>query len=453
MRCLGLWAPLLFSPCAPVTADDDPSPVKVEVQKSQIDVEVQKFCPYLSELPDVYEDVWRRLHTMAMLLEEEKQSAMDLRVRANVFCRQLKLLKAAVAGEVLPTAQLANSCPSLFALYFESAAEVAFQLRQPRRSRALLQLGTPLRLMALSRTLFTPTETREQKDWQSSLSKRYHDKLKTLVDYGPEEREWELLNSTQGRELSDSTRASARVEIHSLCDIRWPGANLENVTFNVSEQNHRAYATRWGYSYTMHQHTPLGEQEPQYGKIQIAIDAMEREDPPDWFLWLDCDTLVGNRSISVDDLLNTYDLQDVAWAVAEETSGINTGVFLVQGGSHRDRSLQFLKEASSSPWRFVWDQSMFLHQMAKDSDLFAESVCQVQDLDDGLSMPDFAWSTKFRTLPQKAMNLYGEGSALQWGATAWKPGDFVLHLAGCPLVEKECRDTFDGVASWIELNN
>ena len=39
---------------------------------------------------------------------------------------------------------------------------------------------------------------------------------------------------------------------------------------------------------------------------------------------------------------------------------------------------------------------------------------------------------------------------LQWGASAWQRGDFILHLAGCPLVEPPCRQTFEEVAQWVE---
>ena len=41
-------------------------------------------------------------------------------------------------------------------------------------------------------------------------------------------------------------------------------------------------------------------------------------------------------------------------------------------------------------------------------------------------------------------------SRLQWGASAWKRGEFILHLAGCPLVEAPCRETFDEIAKWVE---
>ena len=39
---------------------------------------------------------------------------------------------------------------------------------------------------------------------------------------------------------------------------------------------------------------------------------------------------------------------------------------------------------------------------------------------------------------------------LQWGASAWQRGDFILHLAGCPLVETPCREVFEDVARWVE---
>lgn len=41
-------------------------------------------------------------------------------------------------------------------------------------------------------------------------------------------------------------------------------------------------------------------------------------------------------------------------------------------------------------------------------------------------------------------------SRLEWGTSAWKRGEFILHLAGCPLVEAPCRETFDEIAKWVE---
>ncbi|OLP87612.1 putative alpha-1,2-galactosyltransferase [Symbiodinium microadriaticum] len=275
--------------------------------------------------------------------------------------------------------------------------------------------------MALSRALFRPDETRAGKEAQSTLSAKYASKLRDLhMKYGLEEKEWQIVD----------TDHQNWVAVHSLCDSNFAGGNLENVTSGITERNHKSYAERWGYEYTMHTQTPLAEQEPQFGKLQIAIDVLSSEKPPDWFLWLDCDALVTNRSISVESLLRTYQLSEKDFVVAEEVSGINSGVFLVRGGAER-RGLRFLEEAMQSDWRFVWDQTMLLRQMAQESDLFGATMCS--DFAE-----DFRWAPHFGLVPQHAMNLYGEGSALQWGASAWKPGDFILHLAGCPLTEPAC---------------
>ena len=58
-----------------------------------------------------------------------------------------------------------------------------------------------------------------------------------------------------------------RVVVHSLCDGGFAGGNLENVTFSITERNHKSYAEKWGYEYTLHQQTPLADQETQFGEF------------------------------------------------------------------------------------------------------------------------------------------------------------------------------------------
>ena len=171
---------------------------------------------------------------------------------------------------------------------------------------------------------------------------------------------------------------------------------MENVTFSTTELNHRSYAERWGYEYTMHHLTPLPDQEPQFGKLQIAIDVLGSDEPPDWFLWLDCDALVTNRSISLDSLLQTYEVSEKHFVVAQEVSGINSGTFLAKGGPERS-GLLFLERVLSSDWRFVWDQTMLLETMARDSDLLAEETCN------GGEVRDFQWAPHLGLVPQHAV--------------------------------------------------
>eukprot|EP00438_Fugacium_kawagutii_P034329 Skav216684 [mRNA] locus=scaffold91:133277:135477:+ [translate_table: standard] len=158
----------------------------------------------------------------------------------------------------------------------------------------------------------------------------------------------------------------------------------------VVVRNHRSYADKWGYEYEMLFQRPVADEEPQFGKLQVALEVLSQHPPPEWFLWLDCDTLVTNRSISIQDLLVTYDIGE------DETSGINSGVFLLRGG---DPGLRFLKDAMTSNWRFVWDQTMLLHQMAMDSDLLGQDMCRKWRKGEDISR-DFQWAPHLRLVPQ-----------------------------------------------------
>merc|ERR1712196_430655 len=100
----------------------------------------------------------------------------------------------------------------------------------------------------------------------------------------------------------------------------------------------------------------------------------------------------------------------------------------------------------ASPLRMVWDQSMLFHRMSTESDLLAREACNM----DPSTFADFQWASTFRVVHQHAMNLYTSGSAAQWGATAWTPGDFIIHFAGCPMTESECWRRFTEQSAWIE---
>lgn len=397
---------------------------------------LSSFCPHLDEIPEIFTTFWQRLHSSVVQLQHDiSMDAGEPDHETRALCVQLALLRSIIQGQAgIPFPQAVNSCPTLMAIYFQWSSGLALDATQPLRSRALLQLGAPLQLMALSRALMRPDESKEFKDRQRAVSTKFSEKLQ------------KLRGNTDGLPWKLGTDPQPRVVVRSLCDATFQGGNLENASFNVTERNHRSYAEKWGYDYEMLFQRPVADEEPQFGKLQVALEVLSK-DIADWFLWLDCDALVTNRSISIADFLQTYLVtEDAHFVVAEETSGINSGVFLLRGG---EVGLRFLRDAMSSDWRFVWDQTMLLHQMAMDSDLLGQDMCSKWRKGEDVSH-DFHWAQHFRVVPQHALNLYGEGSALQWGASAWQRGDFILHLAGCPLVEPPCRQTFEEVAQWVE---
>ena len=52
--------------------------------------------------------------------------------------------------------------------------------------------------------------------------------------------------------------------------------------------------------------------------LQVALEVLSKHSV-DWFLWLDCDALVTNRSISIADFLQSYLVtEDAHFVVAED---------------------------------------------------------------------------------------------------------------------------------------
>merc|ERR1712146_496271 len=141
-------------------------------------------------------------------------------------------------------------------------------------------------------------------------------------------------------------------------------------------------------------------------------DVLSGAQPPDWFMWIDCDALVTNRSISLEMVIRTHNISNMAhFIVAEEANGINTGIFFLRGS---EPARDFVQRVAKSHWTSVWDQSMFLHRMAEDSGVLSSGDCK---------RDDFEWAPHISVVHQRAFNLYTEGSAKQWGAEAWTEGD------------------------------
>lgn len=118
---------------------------------------LETFCPHLHEVPAIFTTFWEKLHRTAVQLERDLAAhadASDPQHEIRALCVQLALLRTVVHGDAgLAFPQAANSCPTLLGIYFEWASGLALRVEQPRRARALLQLGAPLQLMALSRAM------------------------------------------------------------------------------------------------------------------------------------------------------------------------------------------------------------------------------------------------------------------------------------------------------------
>eukprot|EP00928_Gymnodinium_smaydae_P002344 TRINITY_DN10831_c0_g1_i1.p1 TRINITY_DN10831_c0_g1~~TRINITY_DN10831_c0_g1_i1.p1 ORF type:complete len:261 (-),score=72.69 TRINITY_DN10831_c0_g1_i1:59-841(-) len=258
-----------------------------------------------------------------------------------------------------------------------------------------------------------------------------------------------------------------------MCDASIAGERLEGVRPEVTRKNHLGYAMRWGYGYRMHSRSPV---EGEVAVLHLVSQTMNEPDSSEWVLWLDCDALIANYSLPIQALMETYgfaggaectsasasstcDAEDVMLAIAEEPNGINSGAFLVRNSSAGRR---LMTAAVNSSWQMVGYQSMLLHQMALEADVFGEASCAAstaaESEGEAEREQDFSWAPRLLLLPQRALNLFTAEQAKRWTgelweSATWHPGDFILHLAGCPLRREDCWRRFVEAAAWIEVHN
>lgn len=405
-----------------------------------VDADLSLMCDAANGWPAVVLEGWRALHAVAQTADSVASQQEDARAS---LCSYLWFLANAVSG-ALPL--LGGACPALAAGYFQRAAEFSLAAGHVFRAHVLLQLGAPFHVMAHSRARQAGVRSRALKEGLH-VADRYRAALQSLCHLGPAAKPWRFRQAAQRKESS-----GGRIAIHSMCDTRGP--SLKEMDIALVEQNHRSYADRWGYQYRMHHAAPGGDREPhyRYGQTRIAFRELSSPDPPSYFVWFDCDVLVANLSVSIEAVLRTYELDtfETDWVVAEDASGINSGVFILRGGS--SRALSFLRGALESPWTVWWEQSQWLHSMAEISDLFARRACADGATAADANFHDFKWAGNLRTVPQQALNSYTPEVAREWGAEAWRAGDFILHFAGCPLRREACMRNFTEAAAWIQAN-
>lgn len=133
---------------------------------------------------------------------------------------------------------------------------------------------------------------------------------------------------------------------------------------------------------------------PTFGKIKLALAAC-RTRPDYWMLWTDADAMVVNQSIPIESIIDDrYDIiLTVDWLM------INAGMILFKCSSWTQKFLQRVYDAREFDSARALDQSAFQHFFDTEPDM----------------------SSHLKRIPKYAMNVYVE---------EYRPGDFLLHMAG-----------------------
>ena len=149
------------------------------------------------------------------------------------------------------------------------------------------------------------------------------------------------------------------------------------------------------------------EHHPKWDKLTRVIDILERGES-DWVLWMDCDAVFSNFTISNKDELfdRNYDM-----ITSKDNNGINLGTFLV-----KKSSIQLLKDMYSMK------QIVDARGGHKDQQAL-KMVMQKQ-------------SVSIKYVPQRYMNSF----YMNKNGDEWQQGDWIMHQVDCR--RPECSQGF-----------
>ncbi len=223
----------------------------------------------------------------------------------------------------------------------------------------------------------------------------------------------------------------------------------------LSDLNHSAYASKWGYHRLMYRGYLTGTQflNPRYGKDQplqryglfwqkpwAVRDALSRRDDSgrplcEWVLWLDGDTLITDMSRSIADVLKRYpENKDIVLAREEANKPgtkplniINAGVYFIRNTETGRGFIQKVLDLYNPNIEMAYaDQDAVVQAALHIDDLRAVDVQSLSweqieaRLDDDIALA-----------PARDFNsFYPAYAGDHTEAGHWSPGDFLAHFAG-----------------------
>ena len=334
----------------------------------------------------------------------------------------LEVLKRLVADPYV-----AFLCPIVPTRAFHRACEIALTAGDFTRGRALLQVGNMFKLQAMSRWW------NEMPPNPTGASRRFHTQLQVRYLLGLPQLQERV--GVQPKSLAPARGALPNVEVHSICvykDDPTSNTGVQSPLPQWASANHRAYAAKHGLEYVLHTELLLPDREAHYSKMLVVYQRLQQfiqafSNPqyhvPEWILFIDCDAFFTNFDIAVEDIIDAYGSPSTQFMVAEDTGGINTGVFLARRSQW---TLDYLARVAVNPFTIAWDQSMFFMEILMPGLLD--------------STKPFALPTEVGFVHQKHLNAFVPPASRDWLAYEWQPGDFIRHFAGCPWQEKPCYE-------------
>ena len=138
-------------------------------------------------------------------------------------------------------------------------------------------------------------------------------------------------------------------------------------------------------------HIPAG-----WGKIFVMIEAMEKYPDAEWILNTDCDVMITNFDIKVEDIIKKHSDNNTHILIPADCNGINCGNMIIRNSSIGRAFLDTI--VAGMPLYRHW--YMFENQLIQD--LFVGTHLE----ETGIVQNGTFWSRVGKVLPQRVMNSY-----------------------------------------------
>jgi hypothetical protein len=220
---------------------------------------------------------------------------------------------------------------------------------------------------------------------------------------------------------------------------------------NITAQNKKEYCEKHGYTFhhvtdggsslcgkimsAKLQHTPPDQIPIGWGKIYAMQDILSRHPECTWILNTDCDVMITNMTIKIEDILSKSGADaNTHIIIPADTNGINCGNMLIRN-SPIGRAFLDVIAASLNFYR-----NWYLQENQCIQDLLVGTFLTEQGVKNGGTL----WSNVSRVIPQRIMNSYDyknlplfknrkDVKDIFGNDGQWQKGDFIIQWPATPL--------------------
>lgn len=182
--------------------------------------------------------------------------------------------------------------------------------------------------------------------------------------------------------------------------------HVQNKVLYAKKYNYELYTKTSNFSTTYN---------INFEKVFIILEAFKSNPDLEWCFWLDCDAVVTNFNVKIEDHVdNNYH-----FVISSDVNGLNAGSFLVRNSP---RGVAYLEEIGSNAYNYA-------HTLWQEQQYIVDTYEQHKDI--------------IKVVPQKNINSYNyelysnsyeknEKWYLAYSDGNWEPGHYVLHWPGVP---------------------